>query len=59
MQILRKEDAMDMTESERNDAQMALIYNIRLTLQENEKDTFTKEEILQLLDTIASTKRQK
>lgn len=49
----------DMTELERNDTKLATLYEVRLAVTANEKDNFTKEELLELLDTIAMTKSQK
>ena len=48
-----------MTEKERVDAQLATLYDLRLQIKENEKNDYTKEEILELLDTIALEKRIK
>ena len=49
----------DMNEKERNDTQLATLYDLRLTVSQSEKTEYTKEEILQLLDTVAMTKTQK
>lgn len=41
------------TEKERQDTQKALLYDLRLIFSSGEKDTYTKEEIVELLDKIA------
>ncbi len=46
------------TEKERKDTQKALIYDIRLLIDASEKETYTKQELLGLLDQIARTKDQ-
>lgn len=46
------------TEKERKDTQKALIYDIRLLVDASEKETYTKQELLSLLDQIARTKDQ-
>ena len=46
------------TEKERKDTQKAVLYDIRLIIKGSEKETYTKEELLDLLDTIASEKDQ-
>lgn len=48
-----------MTEKERTDVKMATLYEIRLMISQNDKETYTKDEILQMLDTIAIAKDQK
>lgn len=52
----RKENEMDMTERERKDTMMSTLYEIRLMVDADSKATYTKEEILNLLDTIARAK---
>jgi len=47
---------VDMNEKERKDARVAMIYEIRLIVDADEKETYTKEEILKLLDTVARAK---
>lgn len=47
---------MDMNERERKDTMMSTLYEIRLMVDADDKDTYTKEEILKLLDTIARAK---
>ena len=45
-----------MTEKERRDTKMSTLYEIRLMVDTDEKETYTKDEILKLLDTIARAK---
>ncbi len=45
-----------MTEKERRDTKMSTLYEIRLMVDADEKETYTKDEILKLLDTIARAK---
>ncbi|MCM1387332.1 MAG: hypothetical protein NC231_08400 [Bacillus sp. (in: Bacteria)] len=47
---------MDMTEKERKDTMMSTLYEVRLMVDADEKETYTKAEILKLLDTIARAK---
>lgn len=49
----------DMTEKERSDVKMATLYELRLTISQSNKEEYTREELLQLLDTIAIAKDQK
>ena len=42
-----------MTESERQDTKMATIYQLRLLISNGDKEEYTKEELLELLDSIA------
>ena len=49
----------DMNERERNDAKMATLYELRLMIEDSEKEEYTKAEILKLIDTIAKVKDQK
>lgn len=51
-----KENKMDMNERERKDTMMSTLYEIRLMVDADDKDTYTKDEILKLLDTIARAK---
>ena len=46
------------TEKEGKDIQKAMLYDIRLIVKGSEKETYTKEELLDLLDTIAVAKYQ-
>ena len=43
----------DMTEQERQDTRKALLYELRLIFSNGEKTEYTREEILEKLDTIA------
>ncbi len=45
-----------MTDKERKDIKMATLYELRLLISDDEKTTYTKEELLVLLDKIAKTK---
>lgn len=47
-----------MTEAERQDVRMALLYELRLILTHGEKKEYTTEEIVELLDKIAMSKQQ-
>lgn len=47
---------MDMNERERKDTMMSTLYEIRLMVDADDKETYTKAEILSLLDTIARAK---
>lgn len=44
---------MDMTEQERQDTRKALLYELRLIFSNGEKSEYSREEILEKLDTIA------
>ncbi len=46
------------TEKERIDTQKALLYDLRLIVKGSEKNNYTKEELLDFLDTIAEAKAQ-
>ncbi len=48
----------DMTEKEMKKIEKATIYELRLTLSEGEKEEYTKQELLELLDKIAIAKEQ-
>lgn len=48
----------EMTEKERHDTKMATLYELRLLFTQGEKTEYTKEEIVELLDTIATAKEQ-
>lgn len=50
---------LDMTEKERSDAQMAVLYDLQLDVKASEKESYTKQELLDLIDTKAKTKREK
>ena len=45
-----------LTEKERVDAKLATLYELRLLFAYSDKEEYTKEEILDLLDKIAMTK---
>ena len=49
----------NMNEKERHDIKLATIYELRLAIKESKKTEYTKEEILEMLDTIALSKSQK
>lgn len=46
------------TEKERKDTQKAVLYDLRRLIKNGGKDTYTKEELCDLLDTIADAKDQ-
>lgn len=46
------------SEKERKDTQKATIYDIRLIFSNGEKENYTKQEIVELLDKIAMAKDQ-
>lgn len=46
------------TEKERKDAQQAMLYELRRLLKNGDKETYTVEELCNLLDTIADAKAQ-
>lgn len=46
------------TEKGRKDTQMATIYELRLIISGGEKDQYSRDEILELLDKIALAKGQ-
>ena len=48
----------EMTEKERKDTKMATLYELRLIFTQGEKKQHTKEEIVELLDKIATAKEQ-
>ena len=48
-----------MTDKERTDTQLATLYDLRLQIKKDTKETYTKEEILELLDTVALEKNSK
>lgn len=47
-----------MTEKERQDTKMATLYELRLIFTTGEKDEYTTEEIVALLDKLAMAKEQ-
>ncbi len=46
------------TEKERKDTQQAILYELRRLIMKSGKDTYTVEELCNLLDTIAEAKAQ-
>jgi hypothetical protein len=42
-----------MTEKERQDTKMAMLYELRLMITQGEKTEYTREEIVELLDKVA------
>ncbi|MGN0436409.1 MAG: hypothetical protein ACI4D8_07265 [Wujia sp.] len=49
---------MDMIEKEIKKIEMSTIYELRLIITQGEKTEYTKEEITELLDKIATSKEQ-
>ena len=47
-----------MTDKERQDTKMATLYELRLILSTGEKEEYTKDEILEMLDKSAMAKDQ-
>lgn len=45
----------EMTEKERKDTKMATLYELRLLFTQGEKEEYTRQEIVELLDKIATT----
>ena len=57
--IERRWKGMDeMTEKEMKSIKMSTLYELRLLFTQGEKTNYTKEEIVELLDKIASAKEQ-
>ena len=48
-----------MTDKERTDTQLAMLYDLRLQIDKENKENYTKDEILKLLDTIALETKSK
>lgn len=48
-----------MTEKEMKTVKMSTIYELRLLFAQGDKEQYTKEEIVELLDKIATAKEQK
>jgi len=44
----------EMTEKERKDTKMATLYELRLLFTQGEKEEYTRQEIVELLDKIAT-----
>ena len=55
---IRREGLLMESENVRKDIQKALLYDLRLIFSTGEKDTYTREEIVELLDKIALAKDQ-
>ena len=47
-----------MTEKERYDAKMTTIYELRLIVSSSDKENYSKDELLEMLDKIAMAKEQ-
>jgi len=54
----QKGGAFMSLETERKDTQKALLYDLRRRIKNSEKETYTKEELCDWLDTIADAKDQ-
>ena len=54
----KKKEVNTMTDKERKDTQKAMLYDLRLIIKGSERGQYTKEELLDLLDTIAAAKDQ-
>ncbi|MGN0311726.1 MAG: hypothetical protein ACI4CC_03030 [Lachnospiraceae bacterium] len=48
----------ELTEKERKDTKMATLYELRLLFTQGEKEQYTKDEIVELFDKIATAKEQ-
>lgn len=53
------EGIKDMTEKEMQSVKMSTLYELRLIFTQGEKKEYTTEEIVELLDKIATAKDQK
>ena len=49
----------EMTEKEMKTVQMSTLYELRLLFAQGDKEQYTREEIVELLDKIATAKEQK
>ena len=49
----------EMTEKEMKTVQMSTLYELRLLFSQGDKEQYTREEIVELLDKIATAKEQK
>ena len=47
-----------MTDKERKDVQQAMLFDLRLIIRGSEKEEYTKDELLDLIDTVATAKEQ-
>ena len=54
-----KKVSEEMTDKERTDTQLATLFDLRLQIKKEKKETYTKDEILELLDTVAQEKSSK
>lgn len=52
----RKGENMDLTEKERKDTKMAMLYELRLLFTQGEKEQYTRQEIVEIIDKIAAAK---
>ena len=55
----KMEGMQDMTEKEMQSVKMSTLYELRLIFTQGEKKEYTTEEIVELLDKIATAKDQK
>lgn len=55
---VNRKAAIVLTENERQDTRMAKLYELRLIFSNGEKKNYTTEEIVELLDKIATAKEQ-
>lgn len=55
---VNRKAAIVLTENERQDTRMATLYELRLIFSNGEKKNYTTEEIVELLDKIATAKEQ-
>ena len=46
----------NMTDKERKDTRMAMLYELRLMFTQGEKEEYTRQEIIEMLDKIALSK---
>ena len=47
-----------MADKERKDTQKAMLFDLRLIIKGSEKEEYTKDELLDLIDTVATAKEQ-
>lgn len=47
-----------VTDKERKDTKMATLYELRLIFTQGEKEEYTRQEIVELLDKLATSKEQ-
>ena len=53
------EEIREMTEKEMNAVKMSTLYELRLIFKQGEKKEYSTDEIVELLDKIATAKEQK